>query len=340
MSDATEAKIIKFLEKRIPKCKEFRMSWFGGEPLLCKDRVLRITKKIHEICKKNKIPMYGEMSTNGYLLDVDTFLELIKHRILEFQICLDGTREIHNNSRPHYLNNDSYEVIIRNLLNIKNTVKSGAFRIGIRTNITPQIEGVIEEHLEEIRNNFGDDARFLVIFQCVRNWGGERISQEDIVKSEQDIYKRYYELGRKKGLKGFSTSQFVPLKGNCRACRKNGFVIDPYGNIQKCTLARFSGKYADINRIGYINEFGDMCIDEKKEAEWIVNKQLRNQCKECILLPMCMGGSQCPYSANIKQNNNCIRYMFSMIEAHILGLDEEERIESLESLKKTNYIKV
>lgn len=333
MEEFTEKKIIRFLERNIPKCKEFRLSWFGGEPLLCKDTVLKITKAAHKLCKENGIPMYGEISTNGYLLDVETFQQLIKHRILEFQVCIDGTKEIHNTSRPHYENNNSYEMIMANLQNIKENVKSGIFKMNIRANVTPEIENVIEDYLNELSSKFADDNRFYVIFQCVRDWGGERVSQEQIVDSEKEIYKRYYEMSHRKGLNGLTTSRFEPINGNCRACRKNGFIIDPQGNLAKCSLASFSKQYEAINRIGYIKESGNIVVDEEKEAQWIVNKPLREECKKCVLLPLCMGGSQCPYSANIQNATNCNKYILSMIDAHMFEIDDNNQIDTLVSLE-------
>lgn len=109
-------KIIKFFTVNIPKSTQVRLEWFGGEPLLCKEEVIEISEQVHDICKANKVPLYGTISTNGYLLDVDVFRKLYRSRIISYQICIDGNEIQHNNARPHCSNADSYKTIISNLL--------------------------------------------------------------------------------------------------------------------------------------------------------------------------------------------------------------------------------
>ena len=51
MDDLTEKKVLKFIDRKLCYCKQLRFNWFGGEALLCKERVLRMSKEIHEMCK-------------------------------------------------------------------------------------------------------------------------------------------------------------------------------------------------------------------------------------------------------------------------------------------------
>ena len=48
----SEDKIINFFRKEIPKKKQLRLSWFGGEPLLNLPSILRISSAVDDICKK------------------------------------------------------------------------------------------------------------------------------------------------------------------------------------------------------------------------------------------------------------------------------------------------
>ena len=136
--------------------------------------------------------MYGEMSTNGYLLTVDIFEQLVSNRIVEYQICLDGPEECHNRTRPHKTNIDSYQRIYTNLVNIKNKSKYKSFKLAIRCNITPSIEKYLDKYLATLSECFSHDPRFFVLFQCVRNWGGDCILPEHIVDNESRIYKKWY----------------------------------------------------------------------------------------------------------------------------------------------------
>lgn len=163
MDDQTEENILNFLRKNIRRYKNLRLNWFGGEPLIEKERVIRMSEEIDKICKQNHVPMIGLMSTNGYELDVHTFERLIRSRILSYQICLDGDRDTHNVQRPHYENPDSYEKIFSNLKNIKEQIKTRTFKIGIRANMTPFAEKNMMIHLEKLAQVFGNDNLILQI---------------------------------------------------------------------------------------------------------------------------------------------------------------------------------
>ena len=316
----SETKIIRFLEQNIPKCKKFRLAWFGGEPLLCIDSVLRISSVANSICKNHRIPMYGEMSTNGYLLTVDIFEQLVSNRIVEYQICLDGPEECHNRTRPHKTNIDSYQRIYTNLVNIKNKSKYKSFKLAIRCNITPSIEKYLDKYLATLSECFSHDPRFFVLFQCVRNWGGDCILPEHIVDNESRIYKKWYAKASELGLCSKDINMFTPFVGYCRACRKNGYVINYDASIHKCSLAMDS-KYSEIDQIGYIDLSGKIHIDDKKVARWLVEPKVKDSCRVCTLFPICMGGT-CFFSKNIKNKESCNKYLLSIIDNNILNWDK------------------
>lgn len=328
LDEENEIKIINFLKKQIPKCKQFRLSWFGGEPLLYPEQVIRISEVANDLCRENKVPMFGEISTNGYNLDVQIFQQLIRNRITEFQICLDGPERFHNKSRPHYKNNDSYYKILNNLIAIKEQVKSGCFKIAIRTNVTPTIEPYMDEHLSELAKYFKDDKRFMVLFQCVRDWGGDRVSDEQIVANEQAVYKRLYRLASEKGLNAAGELNFAPMIGYCRANRRNGFVIDYEAKIHKCSLSMHSSEFRDIGNIGYISDSGKAIIDEGKQAKWLVSSPIKESCTKCVLYPFCMGG-HCFYSRNIQEKTKCNLYILTMVKEHLYSLDNNNQINML-----------
>lgn len=322
MSENTVQAIIRFLERNIPRCKQFRLSLFGGEPLLCTDSILSIAQAANTICQSNRVPMYGEISTNGYNLSLPVFNTLLKNRITSYQICLDGPPRLHNQSRPHYCKSDSYERIFENLCTIKREVKFNTFSILLRSNITPQNFPYMKEHITELGKYFKNDRRFSVIFQCVRNWGGERIQKDQILPAEETAYESLYAFTREKGLHCMNQGAFAPIVGNCQACRKNGYIFDPHGNIHKCSIAMFEPKHKEICCIGKIDDSGQAIIDENKLAEWIVENDVsrKSECKSCVLYPFCMGG-HCAYSKNIKKEKGCNLYLISALKEYVLERD-------------------
>ncbi len=328
MSQETENRIIKFLKRNIPKIKEFRLDWFGGEPLLEKDIMIRISKEANQLCKKYGVPMYGTISTNGVLLDLDTFNNLIQNRIIEFQICIDGPREFHNSTRPHDKGKDSYEMIINNLKEIKENVKVNYFRIALRCNVTPHVIPYLERHINELYKIFGNDNRFYIMFQGVNDWGGERIKQTDVLKKRHNVYQKYYNMAKNIGLTSAEKLPFAPFK-YCPGYKKNGFVVNYDGNIYKCSLILPDEKNNIDNKIGYLNEAGNAVIDENKLARWLVSDPLlKTECEKCIMVPVCMGG-YCPYKKNVTKTEKCNLEMKEMLVAQLECARKSKQLEIL-----------
>lgn len=326
MDDQTEKNILDFCRKNVKKYKKVRLNWFGGEPLLQRERVLRMSKEINDICKENKIPLIGMITTNGYNLDLETFKSLVSCRILSYQVCVDGAEATHNIQRPHYANNDSFQKVYSNLVSIKNNVNTYSFKMVIRANMTPFVEEHLDEYLNLLAKDFGNDKRFSVYFQGVRDWGGNRIAESniEILPDEESYYRKWYDVASEKGLNSADFISVGPVTGMCEANLKNGYLVYYDGSVHKCSLASQDEKYKDIDNIGYIADGGNMIIDNEKTVRWIVNRVHNKNCYNCELFPICCSGS-CPFSKNIKNSPSCLPIR-EMIKAHLRCLDYRDKI--------------
>lgn len=100
MSNDIEEGVIHFIQDLIKTyhCKKLTISWFGGEPTLFKDRIIAFMQTV-----KKKIPddiiLNGYMTTNGYLLDFENFLDYYNVGITGYQITLDGFSHTHDELR-------------------------------------------------------------------------------------------------------------------------------------------------------------------------------------------------------------------------------------------------
>lgn len=108
----------KFITKRLSKynCDMFHLSFFGGEPLLYYQNIVRplIQHLIQESVVYN-IPYSIGFTSNGYLLNDKIVEELKKYRVSSFQITLDGGKKAHNKVRYTHEGNDSYTKIVENV---------------------------------------------------------------------------------------------------------------------------------------------------------------------------------------------------------------------------------
>ena len=110
-------------------------------------------------------------------MDAKTFRELVVNHVRYFQITLDGPKEIHNIQRSHKTNSDSFERIVNNLLEIKNKFSRFSYKIAIRVNVSANMRPYINDFVDWLYNNFGNDNHFVIVWEFVRDWGGEKIEK-------------------------------------------------------------------------------------------------------------------------------------------------------------------
>ena len=94
MSEIVQDQIIQFVKKNINKYSKLRVEWFGGEPLLCKDIIKKLSESFIDICRKARKGYSAAITTNGYLLDINTFRMLYDNKVIAYQITLDGLKKI------------------------------------------------------------------------------------------------------------------------------------------------------------------------------------------------------------------------------------------------------
>lgn len=320
--------IKKYLTRVARKYKGIYISWYGGEPTLAIDYVVEIMEHARKVCQANSIPLYSQMTTNGYLLTSDIFKVLLSNHVLSYMITIDGTRETHNIQRPHKTDNDSYSVILQNLKNIRDQVHNKNFRIGIRINISPQILPVLKNYVDIMSSQFGNDRRFGIIWEWVKDWGGEQICQNyDLVMDSYDSteYEQYLDYITQMGLqidRGQAHSQLGSEM--CIASRKNGYTINFDGNIYKCAMAIYDKDLDKLNCVGRLLPNGEVIIDEGINALWVGQGNLPKGCYNCKHYPECMG-LLCPLAMKIRKVFSCPR---------ILAKEEEYIARNLEKVGK------
>ncbi len=172
MTKETREGIKNFLRKKLHKYDMLQVNWFGGEPLEALDVISELSDFFLGICREQKKPYRASMTTNGYLLDLNTFLQLYRWHILDYQVTLDGKEESHNLTRPYKNGHGTYSTILENLKNIRDHVNTKNINITIRTNITKSVLQNLNEHINLLSDEFGRDKRFGVIFKIA--WSNEK----------------------------------------------------------------------------------------------------------------------------------------------------------------------
>jgi len=329
MTQEAANSIIRFIETNIFKYSGLLISWFGGEPLLSKKTIIEFMTQIRKICLKHKKPFYSNITTNGYELDENTFNELLINHLRYYQITIDGPKEIHNSQRPHKVNGDSFERIVSNLLTIKEKFNKWNYRIAIRVNVSSKFRMQIGEFVDWLYENFGNDPHFVIVWEFVRDWGGEKIKQHQELIFDHKESNSWLDVLSQKGFAiNMGLEQNDLTVALCTASKKHGYVINYDGKVYKCAMVVENDDFKDINNIGCIND-GILDLDIGKMVKWLGRNSIDDKCISCGHYPECMGIS-CPLGTQIlNQPNRC---------SELFTDDYEYLLRNRDVIKNIDYI--
>ncbi|MBQ4527249.1 MAG: thioether cross-link-forming SCIFF peptide maturase [Clostridia bacterium] len=91
--------------------KNLEVDFFGGEPLMNWDVVVKLVEYARSVEKQYNKNFRFTLTTNGVLLDDDKFA-FINKEMSNVVLSLDGRREIHDHFRKDYNGNGSYDLIL------------------------------------------------------------------------------------------------------------------------------------------------------------------------------------------------------------------------------------
>ncbi|MCG8530708.1 MAG: radical SAM protein [Desulfovibrionales bacterium] len=259
MGKEVERALTALLSRQILLRKKILINWFGGEPLLRKGLIRRVSESVVEQVRNTPDVTYtGCMTTNGYLLDEQTFLELLALGINDFQITLDGPAPLHDTMRPLANGGKTFATIWKNLCFAKSC--SEDFSVLIRVHYTPETIGQIYAFQKELVRTFGGDERFSFFFRPVSRLGGENDACITSFSSAQR--QEITEI-----LSARSGTQCCPIPEEyiCYAALPNSFGIRPNGELIKCTVALDDPR----NHVGWLTSRGELDIDAQKMQPWI-----------------------------------------------------------------------
>jgi uncharacterized protein len=301
MSEETQRAIELFIDNRMEGLELLKFSWFGGEPLVAKDVVLRLSRYAKQKCDEHGVKFQGGLTTNAYVLDQELARELISLNQDFFQITLDGWKEAHDVLRQRADGRGTFDVIWNNLLGLK--ALDLKFEVCVRVHVRRDNIENLEILMREFALAFQGDRRFYLDFQHLRDMGGE--GGKSIENPVSYIELRYIEAPLRASyrralqeLRGVShnpssvedsTTTDEPLilekasnsgesAGSqraseqvagepyiCYAGKPNSLLIRSNGRIGKCTVA-FDD---DRNDVGYLNLDGSVVINNEKYQHWI-----------------------------------------------------------------------
>lgn len=253
------------LRQRIGDLEALTVSWFGGEPLLAKDIVLDVSNFAVDLASQHaRLAYRGGMTTNGYFLDYETASALADCGVREYQISLDGPREVHNETRLRADGQGTYERIWANLLAIRNS--SLPVSLLLRVHFSADTVPSLLPLLEDIKTQFLTDSRFSVAVMPIGRWGGANDAAIQLMSKDKQEQAIATFLRVLFGENVSSPQNLSRMDGYvCYASRSNALVIRPNGHVGKCTLAL----YDERNKVGTLQPDGTIQLIPGRLAPWL-----------------------------------------------------------------------
>ena len=251
----------RLMTARSPELHVLDLRWFGGEPLLAFPVIEEIS--LHALALEKQHPRLNYVSsitTNGFLLTPDRFRRLLALGVRQYQISLDGVGEKHDRSRRRIDGKGTFGAIWSNLLAARSSREE--FSIMLRVHFGPGLLGQVEELIEAINRDFGDDPRYRVFFKAITRLGGPNNSRIPRTSAawQEKVKARLGRLVRRR-------NEVVDPAGGCYVCyaaEPNSLVVRSDGQLARCTVAFDDPR----NQVGYLRPDGTLAIDLQRSRLW------------------------------------------------------------------------
>jgi uncharacterized protein len=288
MSEEVIEKALVFTLKNFPNVELLRLSLWGGEPMLFREKFLFVVEKAKEIFKNKKISF--SFSTNGTIMDEEMIDFLIKNQF-SLQVSLDGFENDQNFLRPTFQGKGTYKTVMENLSYWK---KKNIKMPAIRSTITPYNLDLTNLYLFFKKNGF-EKTKFCL---CTSLENDLAIKEEHlpILFQNLEILAEQYlqDLIDQKNEEAFHFVLFEKyLKilhvgkkqlSYCAAGRYL-FTVSPDGDLYFCH--RFVG-----NKEYKIGDLDNGFLAEKDISTTLLPSNLEKDpnCKSCFARYLCGGG--------------------------------------------------
>jgi uncharacterized protein len=277
MSTSTQKNILKFIEKQIDECKppKINLRWFGGEPLLCFEKIIYpLSKEIKNICEEKEILFQNSITTNGYLFynkDIDKYTDI---KLNQFQITLDGDEKRHNKIR-NVNGTPTFSRIVNNIKMLIDNIE------GCKVVLRINYKNETLEDVKKILYNFSEKYKKSIVVDFQRIW---QTSKER--KPNNKALKQSVELCENNGFITYYEHFYLYKGFVCYLDKWNSFVFNYNGDVYKCTGRDFNNS----NKVGVLLNDGTIKWDMAKLIKRYSRATFDNKmCRKCKLLPICLG---------------------------------------------------
>lgn len=284
----SQKNIVNYLAKKLKDKNNFVLDWYGGEPLLCVDKIDKIISELNEQINLSNYDWSSVITTNATLMDSN----LVKHMVSKWNlkvahITIDGIEQDHNKRKGVLLNGES--AFKKTMWSINCLLNAGVY-VNLRIHLDNNNKNDFRQILYFIKDFF-KYSHFHVFPTFL--FPPEYEMPDSYIKDSQkeELFYFIYKIMKEEGVCDYISSFPKAKLEGCYATSKNKIVIAPDGSLHSC-----------------VQEFaGDSWEGDEKYLEY---KDGLYDCKECKYFPICLGG--CIYNRNLvgTVRTPCVRNRF------------------------------
>jgi uncharacterized protein len=308
MTEEVEQALVMWVKQALVGKKSINVAWFGGEPLLAKDSIRRLSAALQDVADAEKARYTSTMTTNGYYLDRNFLSLLPELGIKQIQVTLDGDRDDHNKLRVKRNGQGSFDRIIDNVIAFAD--EKPECKLTLRVNCTDENYDRIPKLLERLPNKVR--KAMPIFFRYV--WPNEASGNREFatalhVKEPFKDLSKLYAIARELGWLTCNPHNNM-TDGYCEVDYEGYYQISPEGDIFLC-----SHTYDNRDSIGSVLRVldGRPVIRDDAVAQYLkwysVNPFGDVECLSCSLLPICSGGCRL---TRMKGSRSCIEEKSSL----------------------------
>jgi len=303
MSDEVQLAVVKYASHLAEIGYEYILiTWYGGEPILASDIVIKMTKELKSNFTSYGIKSEFSMVSNGTLLTMDIANELANAGLESIQISIDSLFEKENHRGIYTLNN-SFSDLFKNAINA-----SSILDVSIRINVDNSNKNDLPEIIKILRTHNLNSISFARIhdfnIDCI---GSVKIKQEN--KNLKPFcfakFERTFLLNSIHAIP-LMLRRLQPKSHFCAATSGGMTVIAPNGDISQC----WETVGVEEQVIGNVLDETRLEIGNNKWFKYSVVD--RPECRSCRVLPLCMGGCANPIMAHGANHSVCESIKFNI----------------------------
>lgn len=283
-------KAIEFLVENHHNC---HLTFFGGEPTLCKDLIIFGIEYGNSLARKKRKYIAYSIVTNGTLLD-DSFINILNENNVNIIYSFDGNEFSQNNYRPFASGQGSYNIVYNNLVKLINSRKDERYgHLVVRYTVTSETIGLMNSIYKELSKTGCKEISFSLVSAEREK---EYAIKEDDLNNLRDTYEKminsyYNELLDGNSFNKFFESIVERIESNYISktfcdCGRRYMAIDAEGDVYPCE------GFIGIKELNMGN-----IINKEQENHWSQPQNVDEniKCKECWARYLC--GRSCYHEA-------------------------------------------